>query len=207
MSPAGERSSARGSWIVDAACGIDQSFWVVKPPLPEEAAREEDLSTEYPSAGSPSRFPSSHGDPRRSAHCAFPPSTGSCPAIGLIWRIRDRTTFVELARRGRRVSKGPLTVVYLDETGESPVISRDSSSTSLHPRVAFAVPRAVGSAVERNRVRRRIRAIVTDMATSEQMTTGAWLFIVRPGAQALEFSELDIVVRQAVQALGSRQVA
>jgi ribonuclease P protein component len=207
MSPTVERSRACGSGIIGAVSGPNRSLGMGQPSLPEEATREEDLSTEHPSACSPSWFPAPHGDPRRSAHRALPPSTGSCPAIGLIWRIRDRATFVELARRGRRVSSGPLTVVHLAEKQENPSISGDSTPPVSHPRVAFAVPRAVGAAVERNRVRRRIRSICLELATADRMAPGAWLFIVRPGAPTLTFCELNTLVSESVQSLSSRQVA
>jgi ribonuclease P protein component len=105
------------------------------------------------------------------------------------------------------VSTGPLTVVHLSETRENPANAGDSRSTTSHPRVAFAVPRAVGPAVERNRIRRRIRSIANDLAATGQMSAGAWLFIVRPGATALAFAELQTVVGDAVDTLGSRQVA
>lgn len=207
MSPAVEHVCAHGPGIVGAVRGSNRSLGVGQPSLPEEATREEDLSTEHPSAGSPSWIPAPHGDPGWAAHCAVPPSTGSCPAIGLIWRIRDRATFVELARHGRRVSSGPLTVVHLAENPENPAIAGDTASKLSHPRVAFAVPRAVGSAVSRNLVRRRIRSVASRLAGSGHMAPGAWLFIVRPAATSLTFPELEATVEESVRSLGSRRVA
>jgi ribonuclease P protein component len=205
MSPTDRRLTACHLGHFSVLTGVDRSFGMVSSSLPEEAPSEEDLSTEHPSTGSPSRFSSPHGDPGRSAHHALPSATGSCPAIGLIWRIRDRATFVELARRGRRVSSGPLTVVYLAEHRENPLNTGVPGSSISHPRVAFSVPRAVGPAVGRNRIRRRIRSIASELSTSGILTPGAWLFIVRPGAASMEFRELERVVGESVQSLGSCQ--
>ena len=206
MSPAVERVCADNPGIVEAACGFDRSLGMGDPFLPEEAIREEDFSTEHPSAGPPSRFPAPHGDPGRPAHHALPPSTGSCPAIGLIWSIRDRATFVELTRRGRRVSSGPLTVVHLPEKLENPSIAGDSGSSTFRPRVAFAVPRAAGSAVVRNQFRRRIRAIAAHRASDGQMAAGAWLFIGRPGVADMSFDQLDHAVTESVNSLSGHRV-
>lgn len=98
-------------------------------------------------------------------------------------------------------------MIHLEEQRENPAIAGDSSLGMSHPRVAFAVPRAVGSAVVRNRVRRRIRSTLSCLADSGRLTPGAWLFIVRPGAAILSFVELDDVVTRAVESLASRRVA
>ena len=52
-------------------------------------------------------------DPRRPRRPAVPPAQGPSAAVGLIWRIRDRRTFVELRRRGRRARHGCVSVTYL----------------------------------------------------------------------------------------------
>jgi len=60
-------------------------------------------------------------------------------------------------------------------------------------RVAYGVSRAVGSAVDRNRVRRRLRAIVRDT----ELVPGAYLVSVSSAAAVLPFDELAGHVRQA----------
>jgi ribonuclease P protein component len=66
----------------------------------------------------------------------------------LIDPIRDRHTFLRLRREGRRVRIDPLWCFYV------PIPELQL------PQVAFAIPRAAGTAVERNRLRRRLRAIL-----------------------------------------------
>lgn len=69
-------------------------------------------------------------------------------------------------------------------------------------RVAYAIGRAVGSAVVRNRIRRRLRAIVT--ARVEELAPGAYLIGVRREALTMPFAELDRVVGDALTAAATR---
>ena len=77
---------------------------------------------------------------------AQPPVQGPLPPVGLIWPIRERSSFRALAR-GRRRRRGVVMVTCA-------VVGPGSDP----PRVAYAVGRGVGGAVVRNRVRRRLRA-------------------------------------------------
>ena len=99
------------------------------------------------------------------------PLSSRARAVG---RVRDRRTFGALRRAGARHRSGPITVTVLVE-GSAP-----------GPRVAYAVGRAVGGAVERNRLRRRLRAIVRDA----ELAPGAYLISVAPSASRLTFDEL-----------------
>lgn len=70
------------------------------------------------------------------------------------------------------------------------------------PRVAFAVGRSVGSAVVRNRARRRLRAVVDDLGRVGALGPGATLLVsVRSDLTDLTFSELRSVVAEAVSAV------
>jgi ribonuclease P protein component len=63
--------------------------------------------------------------------------------------------------------------------------------------VAYAVNRKVGNAVQRNLLRRRMRAIVSEQAS--ELAIGA--YVVRSGndAPALEFNELRVAMSQALE--------
>ena len=104
-----------------------------------------------------------------------------------VWRVRDRATFVELRRRGRRVRRGPVSVTFV------------ANGSSEPPKVAYAVGSRVGNAVGRNRLRRRLRAVVADLAP--EMRPGAYLVGVAPAAADLPFGELKAVVSQALRAV------
>ena len=106
----------------------------------------------------------------------------------MVWRIRDRATFVALARSRRRVRRGPITVTWAPGDPAEP------------PRVAYAVGRRVGGAAVRNRVRRRLRAIVGDLRPP--LGPGAWLIGAAPEVATLSYDELKTTVAEALAALG-----
>jgi len=159
----------------------------------QEAYREAHLSAQCPSTLQASRVSPSHVDPSRSGRVALPSSQGSPQAVGLIWRIRDRRTFLELRRSGRRVRSGVLTVTFVP----------DPPDRHDPPRVAFAVPRRVGPAVVRNRIRRRIRSSLRTLMdiSPSSVPPGAYLFSVRPEAQTRTYEALSIDVQQALSKL------
>ncbi len=83
---------------------------------------------------------------------------------------------------------GPVTVTFVPGTSDAP------------PRVAYAVGRKVGGAVVRNRLRRRLRAIVA--RSGRLWRPGDYLIAVRPEVAALSFDELRDHVTQAMDAAG-----
>lgn len=141
----------------------------------EEAQSEAHVPAQQPPPRQEARLPPSHGHSSRSERSPFPPSQGPRSPVGLIWRIRDRRSFVELRRRGRRAHAGSVTVTF----AAAPV-----GTPAEPPRVAFALPRKVGSAVVRNRVRRQVQAHLRSVASS--MAPGAYMFTIKPGAAELD---------------------
>lgn len=110
----------------------------------------------------------------------------------MAWRISDRATFEALGRSRSRARRGPVTVTFAP-AGEAP-----------RARVAYAVGRHVGTAVVRNRVRRRLRAAVDQVGTAPP---GAYLVAAAPAAKELEFEQLRSYVDEAMTAasgLGDR---
>ncbi|HAM01006.1 MAG TPA: ribonuclease P protein component, partial [Acidimicrobiaceae bacterium] len=83
------------------------------------------------------------------------------------WRIRDRATFEALRRSGARARRGSVTVTY-SSVGAAP-----------EPRIAYAVGRRAGTAVTRNRLRRRLRAAV---GHAPRLAPGAYLVAAGPEA-------------------------
>ena len=76
-----------------------------------------------------------------------------------------------------------------------PVAAPDSPA-----RVAFAIGRGVGSAVVRNRLRRRLRAVLADAG----LAPGAYLVSVGPDAVHLSSSELRAAVSAALASVAAR---
>lgn len=68
------------------------------------------------------------------------------------------------------------------------------------PQVAFAIGRPVGTAVVRNRLRRRLRALVQ----SEQLPNGWFLLGARPGAGELTFEQLTGLMSSLSSKLAAR---
>jgi ribonuclease P protein component len=90
--------------------------------------------------------------------------------------LRRKADFEALARGGRARSTPLLVLRAL----------RTSGATT---RIGLSTPRSVGGAVERNRVRRRLRALIRERYG--QLETG-WdlLVIARPGAAQATYAEL-----------------
>ncbi|MEX1217773.1 MAG: ribonuclease P protein component [Acidimicrobiales bacterium] len=112
----------------------------------------------------------------------------------MIWRVRDRRTFQELRRRGRRVRSGTVVVTMLTPTPET---------IDEPPKVAFAVSRNVGTAVVRNRLRRQVRSYLTELraANPARFPSGSWLFALQPAAAEVDRSALITDVETCIDRL------
>jgi len=64
------------------------------------------------------------------------------------------------------------------------------------PQVAYAVNRNVGTAVQRNLLRRRMRAIVSEQLAG--LPVGAYVVRSSPGGSTLKFNELKVIMTQAL---------
>ncbi len=83
-----------------------------------------------------------------------------------LWRITDRRSFQDLRQGGRRARRGPLTVTWL-----APPVG----ASAAPPRAGFAVGKATGGAVVRNRVRRRLRAALRELLATGRLAPGTYL--------------------------------
>ena len=99
--------------------------------------------------------------------------------------VRSRETFADLRRSSSRGRSGPVTVSF---------VSRPEWD---RPQVAYAVNRKVGNAVQRNLLRRRMRAIVS--AQAEKLQVGAYIVRSSPDGRMLEFNELRVAMSQALE--------
>lgn len=104
----------------------------------------------------------------------------------MIGRIRTRDDFERLRRDGRRVRIEPFWCSHLNDPSANP------------PQVAFAISRAVGNAVIRNRLRRRLRAI---MATTD-VPPGLYLIGCRPEAAELTFEQIASTLERLPSKIG-----
>jgi ribonuclease P protein component len=87
------------------------------------------------------------------------------------------------------VRRGPVTVTWVSGEPDDPT------------RVAYTVGRKVGGAVVRNRVRRRLRAVVRE--ARELLRPGAYLLGAGPEAATMPYGELRAAVCEALKVLAS----
>jgi ribonuclease P protein component len=101
-------------------------------------------------------------------------------------RLRKRREFEECYASGVRVS-GRLLQVFLRSSVEGP------------PRIGISVPKRVGSAVVRNRVRRRVRELFRRHRDLFRKKTAALVVHARPEAARAPFEDLESDYRQTVR--------
>ncbi len=113
-------------------------------------------------------------------------------------RLTDGAAFRDTVRRGRR--SGTRTVVVHLATG-------GPASAGAPPRVGFVVSKAVGNAVTRNRVKRRLRHLAREHVSS---LPGSAVLVVRalPAAATASPAELRAdLARSLRRALGAPPAA
>src|SRR5215831_11458571 len=129
--------------------------------------READVSAQQSEAQEDPRIPGPDAVARWACSDSGPPSARPQATRRLIWRVRDRATFDALAQaRPRRA--GPVRV-------------RSAPHRAGPPAVGYAVGRRAGNAVDRNRLRRRLREAVRTHADLLEPDT-AYLVDADPSA-------------------------
>lgn len=98
--------------------------------------------------------------------------------------LRRRADFARLRNRGRRISAGPLTFYRAE--------SFSGDATSL---VGITVSTTVGKAVVRNKLRRRLAALLDEALAGQRMRL---LVVARPGAGDAPFALLRRSVERAL---------
>src|SRR5688572_11409290 len=98
------------------------------------------------------------------------------PNVG---RLRGRRAFADLAQRGRTMRSSPLRVRFL----AAPNDVDDGAAL-----VGYAIGKKAGGAVERNRIRRRLRAAVSTATTP--LTSGFYLISADPAIADAAFADL-----------------
>ena len=104
--------------------------------------------------------------------------------------MRSRVIFAELRRCSSKGRSGPVSVSFV----EKPDWNRS--------QVAYAVNRNVGNAVQRNLLRRRMKAIVFEQSTG--LSVGAYVVRCGPGGPTLKFNELKVAMSRALEKATSR---
>jgi len=152
---------------------------------------QENFPAEQPSSCQGARIPASHAYPRGSCHPWRSSSQGSHRTVRVITLVLARANrvtqpgdFRATVRQGRRVSTANA-VLHVRTTGDEP------------SRFGFIVTKAVGGAVTRNLVRRRLRAVCRDILPT--VGTGADVVIrALPGSDTVSWVSLHDEIADGV---------
>jgi ribonuclease P protein component len=110
-------------------------------------------------------------------------------------RLRRRADFVATVRSTRGARGTGLLVVHAATPDRTPPAL--SSAPAAAPRVGFVVSRAVGAAVVRNRVRRRLRHLVADQL--DRLPPGSRVVVrALPGSAVATYDQLGVALRAAL---------
>ncbi len=112
------------------------------------------------------------------------------PAL-TVGRITSRAAFAEVQRARARGASGPVRAAFTPA---------DETAPGLFPQVGYAIGRRCGSAVVRNRLRRRARAVVREEAPS--LPRGSFLVRLEPGAAGLSPAEFRHDLARALHRAG-----
>ncbi len=97
--------------------------------------------------------------------------------------------FRALRRPQGRSTRGPVRVAF---------VPPPPGAGSAFAQVGYAIGRHCGNAVARNRLRRRLRAAVAEVAAG--LPAGAYLLGTRPESATMPYLDLVATVRQAMVA-------
>ncbi|MBX5465985.1 MAG: ribonuclease P protein component [Firmicutes bacterium] len=106
------------------------------------------------------------------------------------FRLRSRKVFAQVLRQGRTLGSRHVVVFWL----------RDGGDGGQRLEIGFAVQRAVGSAVRRNRVRRRLRALAQVLA-EELPAQGRMVWLGKVSALDAPWGELVDGTRRMLRRL------
>jgi ribonuclease P protein component len=126
---------------------------------------------------------------------ASAPTVAAAP----LWRLSGRDQFARLRREGRRARAGALWVQWAPPVRSA---TGDAPGVDAPPRCAFAIGRAVGGAVVRNRLRRRLRAVLATLVPP--LPPGDYLVGATPAAAGLGVTELGASLAASLRQLGLR---
>src|SRR5688572_9649898 len=154
---------------------------------------EAHLSAEQSRAQAASRLPGTQGDGGR------PQGSGSAPrprpqaAVGLtregLGRLRRRADYLA-ANRALRASTPAFVLLVRDRKDEDPAM-----------RFGITVTKKVGGAVVRNRIRRRFRALASQVLPEFGMSGADHVLIGRTDALELPFDQMSEDLRRALNRL------
>ncbi|WP_420403145.1 ribonuclease P protein component [Nisaea sp.] len=115
------------------------------------------------------------------------------PSSGTLERLQKRSEFLNIARIGRKaVTQGlVLQARALEPDHDGPL------------RVGYTASRKVGGAVQRNRARRRLRAVVHDVLNTMAAPGHEFVLIARANTLSRSYDGLVADLRRALSKVGA----
>lgn len=175
-------------------------------PFDRSTACEADLPTQQDRPQAPAWLQGQDGDGRRPERHRRPPGPRPEEAFRLTiqhptpTRLKRRADFLAAAR-GRRVHCGPFTL----QAGRR--VTADAEQGVAGARIGFTVTKKVGNAVERNRIRRRLREAVRGSEALSPAPETDYVVVARREALAVPFSRLKAELEAAVRRSAERPTA
>lgn len=128
--------------------------------------------------------------PARSRESSRPgPQTPLGVVMGLtLQHLRQRREFVNVAKKGRKYAAPGLVLQALNRLDDQR--SNDGLVTSSAVRIGFTVTRKVGNAVVRNRVKRRLRAVASQIPPIHFRGNFDLVLVGRAETKSRSFEEL-----------------
>ncbi|MCL1905755.1 MAG: ribonuclease P protein component [Clostridiales bacterium] len=106
-------------------------------------------------------------------------------------RLRDRRDFKLVYKRGQTIAV-PTLALYWRKTG------------GQGPRIGFSVSKKIGKAVERNRIKRRCRAVSRELLY--HFTPGTdYIFVLRPAAAKADYQRLKADMAKSLALVTQRR--
>lgn len=109
--------------------------------------------------------------------------------------LRTRRAFAAVSRSRNRSRSGSLWVVRAPAPG-------GATPGDDRIEVGYAIGRPVGTAVVRNRLRRRLRVLMRDLADAGSLEPGRYLVGAQPTAAEAGYATLRTDLARAIEGLG-----
>jgi ribonuclease P protein component len=112
-------------------------------------------------------------------------------------RLRRSKDFAHTVRRGRRSSRGSVAVHLTRGEAAQPAVAQPASDGAEPAKAGFVVSKAIGGAVVRNKVKRRLRHLMAERIG--RLPAGSAIVVrALPGAALVEYHQMALDLDSAI---------